>query len=50
VNVTARKALLRFLLAVVFVPSLVSIIWAFFDRDGQFFHDRLAGTRLVSVP
>jgi uncharacterized RDD family membrane protein YckC len=50
VNVTARKALLRFLLAVVFVPSLVSIIWAFFDRDRQFLHDRLAGTRLVSVP
>jgi uncharacterized RDD family membrane protein YckC len=50
VNVTARKALLRFLLAVVFVPSLVSIIWAFVDRDRQFHHDRLAGTRLVSVP
>jgi uncharacterized RDD family membrane protein YckC len=49
VDVTARKALLRFLLAVVFVPSLVSIIWAFFDRDRQFLHDRLAGTRLINV-
>jgi hypothetical protein len=21
--------------------------WALFDRDGQFLHDRLAGTRIV---
>jgi hypothetical protein len=26
----------------------VSILWAFFDRDRQFLHDRLAGTRLVN--
>jgi uncharacterized RDD family membrane protein YckC len=25
------------------------IVWAIFDRDHQFLHDRLAGTRLVSV-
>lgn len=24
-------------------------LWAFFDPDGQFLHDRLAGTRLVRV-
>jgi hypothetical protein len=24
--------------------------WALFDRDGQFLHDRLAGTRLVMNP
>jgi uncharacterized RDD family membrane protein YckC len=23
------------------------LLWALFDRDGQFLHDRLAGTRLV---
>lgn len=32
-------------------PSLVyfgvGLIWAIFDRDRQFLHDRLAGTRLV---
>lgn len=32
-------------------PSLlyfgVGILWALFDRDRQFLHDRLAGTRLV---
>ena len=47
VDVTPRKALLRFVLAVVLLP--VSIVWALFDRDRQFLHDRLAGTRLVRV-
>jgi uncharacterized RDD family membrane protein YckC len=32
-------------------PSLVyfgvGLLWAIFDRDRQFLHDRLAGTRLV---
>jgi uncharacterized RDD family membrane protein YckC len=49
VDVTPGKALLRFFLAIVLVPSLVSIVWTFFDRDRQFLHDRLAGTRLVSA-
>jgi uncharacterized RDD family membrane protein YckC len=39
---------LRYLLA---WPSVVylgaGLLWALFDRDGQFLHDRLAGTRLV---
>ena len=43
VDVTPRKALLRFLLALPFLP--ISILWALFDRDRQFLHDRLAGTR-----
>ena len=47
VDVTPKKALLRFVLAVLLLP--VSIAWALFDRDGQFLHDRLAGTRLESV-
>jgi uncharacterized RDD family membrane protein YckC len=47
VEVTPAKALLRFLLALVLLP--VSIVWALFDRDRQFLHDRLAGTRLVSA-
>jgi uncharacterized RDD family membrane protein YckC len=45
VEVTPRKALLRFLLAVIFFP--VTILWALVDKDRQFLHDRLAGTRLV---
>jgi uncharacterized RDD family membrane protein YckC len=49
VEVTPRKALARFLLALIFVPTGISIVWALFDRDRQFLHDRVAGTRLVLV-
>lgn len=49
VGVTPRTALLRFVLAFVLVPTGISIVWALFDRDKQFLHDRLAGTRLVSA-
>lgn len=49
VGVSPKKALARFLLAAVFIPTGVSIVWALFDRERQFLHDRLAGTRLVSV-
>ena len=27
----------------------VAFWWAIFDRDGQFLHDRLAGTRIVKI-
>jgi uncharacterized RDD family membrane protein YckC len=47
VDVTPRRALLRFLLALALFP--VSIVWALFDRDRQFLHDRLVGTRLVNA-
>lgn len=43
-------ALLRFLLC---WPSIglagLGLLWALFDRDGQFLHDRIAGTRLVRM-
>jgi uncharacterized RDD family membrane protein YckC len=45
VGVTPRKAILRFVLALALFPA--SIAWACFDRDRQFLHDRLSGTRLV---
>ena len=47
VDVTPQKALLRFVLALLLFP--VSIPWALVDRDGQYLHDRLAGTRLVQA-
>jgi uncharacterized RDD family membrane protein YckC len=50
VGATPARALLRFLLALVLVPTGVSIAWALFDRDRQFLHDRLAGTRLALSP
>jgi uncharacterized RDD family membrane protein YckC len=49
VEVDARRALLRFALAALLVPTLISILWALFDRERQFLHDRLAGTRLVNA-
>ena len=49
VDVTPQKALLRFALVVLFVPTLISIVWSLFDRERQFLHDRLAGTRLISA-
>lgn len=46
-----RQAVLRFFLA---LPGLllagIGFWWALFDRDRQFLHDRIAGTRLVRVP
>jgi uncharacterized RDD family membrane protein YckC len=48
VQVTPLKAFSRFVMACVFVPTGISLIWALFDRDRQFLHDRLAGTRLVN--
>ena len=47
VEVTPRKALVRFLLAAALLP--LSILWALVDRDRQFLHDRLAGTRLIDA-
>lgn len=46
VNVTPARALARLALAALLLP--VSILWALVDRDRQFLHDRLAGTRLVT--
>lgn len=47
---TSRQILLRYVLA---WPSLllggIGIAWALIDRDRQFLHDRLAGTRLVTT-
>jgi uncharacterized RDD family membrane protein YckC len=48
-RVPPGKALLRFVLAVLLVPSGIGILWALLDPERQFLHDRLAGTRLISV-
>ena len=47
VDVTPGKAVARFLIAATLLP--VSILWALVDRDRQFMHDRLAGTRLIDA-
>ena len=48
-QVSPPRALLRFLLALLLVPTGISLLWALVDRERQFLHDRLAGTRLVQV-
>jgi len=44
------QAVLRYLAA---WPSIlllgIGILWALFDKDGQFLHDRIAGTGIVST-
>jgi len=47
IDITPAGALLRLILAALLVPTGISLIWALFDRDRQFLHDRLARSRLV---
>lgn len=45
---TVARASARYILAVVGLALAgVGLAWALLDREGQFLHDRLAGTRLV---
>lgn len=47
---TPTLALKRMLLATIGYSACgITILWAFIDRDSQFLHDRLAGTRLVAA-
>jgi uncharacterized RDD family membrane protein YckC len=41
------RALLRYVLAWPSLLLCVGLVWALVDRDRQFLHDRLAGTRIV---
>lgn len=47
---TSRQIFFRYFLA---WPSLLlcglGVLWALIDRDRQFLHDRLAGTRLIRI-
>ena len=42
-----RRAALRYLLALLSVGCVVGLLWALFDPERQFLHDRLAGSRIV---
>lgn len=49
-RVPLSRALLRAILAVPCYGLLcITVLWALIDRDGQFLHDRLAGTRIVTA-
>lgn len=47
---TMKQAITRYIFAVIGITSFgIGIIWALFDRDQQFLHDRLAGTRIIKI-
>jgi len=46
-NLAPKAALLRFIAALLLVPTLLGMLWALVDRDRQFLHDRLAGSLLI---
>ena len=48
-GLSAGRAFRRYLLAIPGMLSGISLLWASFDRERQFLHDRLAGTRIVRV-
>lgn len=50
-GVRPAQAILRYLAAWPSVLFLgLGLVWALVDKDRQFLHDRLAGTRIVLVP
>ena len=50
-RISLRQAAGRFILALLgLMLGGTGFFWALFDRDRQFLHDRLMGTRLVRVP
>lgn len=46
-GLSVGRAFMRYLLAIPGNLSGISLLWAPFDRERQFLHDRLAGTRIV---
>ena len=49
-EIKLKQAIVRYLFAVIGVSFFAcGIFWVLFDRDRQFLHDRLAGTRIVSL-
>lgn len=49
-GVPLRSAIYRYLLSLIsFAACGLGFAWALVDRDRQFMHDRLAGTRLIST-
>lgn len=49
-SLTKKQALVRYLFALIGIFFFgIGIIWALLDRDRQFLHDRLAGTRIIKL-
>ncbi|MBX3639049.1 MAG: RDD family protein [Nitrosomonas sp.] len=49
-KLSSRKAIIRYLLAVTGILCFgIGLLWALIDREHQYLHDRLAGTRLIKI-
>jgi len=46
---TLQQAALRYVLSTLLMLTGISIVWALFDQEGFFLHDRLLGTRIVEL-
>lgn len=46
-----QQAIIRYLVAsVLLLPAGITLWWAMFDKEQQFLHDRLLGSRIVELP
>ncbi|HWU66241.1 MAG TPA: RDD family protein [Methylophilus sp.] len=46
-----QQAMLRYILAsLLLLPAGLTLWWALLDRDHQFLHDRLLGSRMITLP
>ena len=49
-GISIWQAIARYFFAVISISFFgCGIIWALFDREGQFLYDRLAGTKIINV-
>jgi len=48
-RLNAARALRRYIFAIPGMLSGISLLWAAFDKERQFLHDRLARTRIIRV-
>tara|TARA_B100000686_G_scaffold355223_1_gene471290 strand:- start:5347 stop:5718 length:372 start_codon:yes stop_codon:yes gene_type:complete len=49
-SVSKWQAIARYFLAVTSISIFgCGLLWAFFDREGQFLYDRLAGTKIINI-
>jgi uncharacterized RDD family membrane protein YckC len=49
-GVILQRAVARYLFGVIGIFFFgCGILWALFDRERQFLHDRLAGTRIIKL-
>ncbi|WP_300087945.1 RDD family protein [uncultured Nitrosomonas sp.] len=49
-RLSTQQAMVRYLMAVIGISFLgFGLLWALFDRDRQFLHDKVARTRIIRV-